>query len=126
MENQFVLLSDTGQLPDGLISQMLLYLRLHQEPGISANTDIKLAKTLNDAINDTPIVINEKGGSLKVVSRVSDKNAGDIGHPIQYDTTNSQWYVKVATAATENNHLSNNCKSWERLLLENATPRTFI
>ena len=51
MESQFVSISDTGQLPDGLSPPMLLYLQLHQEPVISANTDIKLAKTLNDAIN---------------------------------------------------------------------------
>ena len=49
--------------------------------------------------------INEKGGVLNVVSRVSDKNAGDLGHPIQFDTTNSQWYVQVSTAATENQYI---------------------
>ena len=59
--------------------------------------NIKLAKTQNDALNGTALTINEKGGVLKVVSRVSDKNAGDIGHPVQYDTTNTQWYVKVGT-----------------------------
>ena len=31
---------------------------------------------------------------LTVVSRVSDKNSGDIGHPIQWDPTQSQWYTK--------------------------------
>ena len=41
---------------------------------------------------------------LKVVSRVSDKNSGDIGHPVQYIGTGNTtgWYVNVATAATEN------------------------
>ena len=63
------------------------------------NSDFKLAKTLNDAINgERNCTINNKGGALKVVSRVSDKNAGDIGHPIQFDSTNSQWYIKVALA----------------------------
>ena len=40
-------------------------------------------------------------GSLE--SRVSDKLAGDVGHPVQYETGEKQWYVNVATAATENN-----------------------
>ena len=118
------ILSDTGQLPDGLSPNIVVF-AITSGTGISANTDIKLAKTLNDAINDTPIVINEKGGSLKVASRVSDKNSGDIGHPIQYDTTNSQWYVKVATAATENS-IYPTIVSLGTTALGEATPRTFI
>ena len=78
----------------------MLHLQLQQDQISQKNTNIKLAKTLNDAINGTAIDINEKGGELTVVSRVSDKNSGDIGHPIQYDSTNSQWYIKVALAAT--------------------------
>ena len=41
---------------------------------------------------------------FKVVSRVSDKNSGDLGHPVQYIGTGNTtgWYVNVATAATEN------------------------
>ena len=43
------------------------------------NSELRLAKTFNDAINATTnpndaITINNKGGALKVVSRVSDKN----------------------------------------------------
>ena len=118
------ILSDTGQLPDGLSPNVVVF-AITSGTGISANTDIKFAKTLNDAINDTPIVINEKGGSLKVSSRVSDKNSGDIGHPVQYDTTNSQWYVKVATAATENS-IYPTIVSLGTTALGEATPRTFI
>jgi len=118
------ILSDTGQLPDGLSPNVVVF-AITSGTGISVNTDIKLAKTLNDAINDTPIVINEKGGSLKVASRVSDKNSGDIGHPVQYDTTNSQWYVKVATAATENS-IYPTIVSLGTTALGEATPRTFI
>ena len=46
---------------------------------------------------------NNKGGIITIESRVSDKLAGDVGHPVQYDTGENQWYVNVATAATENN-----------------------
>ena len=92
-------ISDNGHLPDGLTPNTVYYAIT---TGLSTNTNLKIAKTLNDAENATALPINEKGGVLKVVSRVSDKNAGELGHPIQYDTTNSQWYIKVAAAATEN------------------------
>ena len=118
------IVSDTGQIPDGLKSNTVAF-AITTGSGISTNTNIKLAKTLNDAINGTAITINEKGGALKVVSRVSDKNSGDIGHPIQFDSTNSQWYVKVATAATENNIYST-IVSLGTTDLGSATPRTFF
>ncbi|MHA2300174.1 MAG: beta strand repeat-containing protein [Candidatus Thorarchaeota archaeon] len=92
-------ISDTGQLPDGLDANTVYHVRTS---GLAAN-NIKLAKTFQDSLAGTNLLdINEKGGILKVVSRVSDKNAGDLGHPIQYDGTNGQWYVKVSTAASDN------------------------
>ena len=117
-------ISDTGQIPDGLKPNTVAF-AITTGSGISTNTNIKLAKTLNDAINGTAITINEKGGALKVISRVSDKNSGDIGHPIQFDSTNSQWYVKVATAATENN-IYPTIVSLGTTDLGSATPRTFF
>ena len=38
-----------------------------------------------------------QGTKLSIVSRVHDKEAGEIGSPIQYDDVNSQWIIKVAT-----------------------------
>ena len=117
-------IGDTGQLPDGLPPNNVFY-AITSGTGISTNTDIKLAKTLNEALNGTAIPINEKGGLLKVVSRVSDKNSGDIGHPIQYDTTNSQWHIKVSSASTENTIYST-IVGLGSTALGAATPRTFI
>ena len=91
-------ISDTGQLPDGLESNTVYFAIAN---GLDA-ANIKLAKTFNDALNGTALTINEKGGILKIVSRVTDKNSGDIGHPIQYDTDNSQWYINVSTASSDN------------------------
>ena len=103
-------ISDTGQLPDGLEPNTVYFVITDSNPnstGLTTNTNIHLAKTLNAAQNGTTndsIDINNNGGLLKIVSRVSDKNSGDIGHPIQYLGTGSTtgWYVNVATAATEN------------------------
>ena len=118
------IISDTGQLPDGLSPNVVAF-AITTGSSVTKNTNIKLAKTLNEAINGTALSINEKGGALKVVSRVTDKNAGDIGHPIQYDTTNSQWYVKVASAATENS-IYPTIVSLGTTSLGSATPRAFV
>ena len=118
------IISDNGRLPDGLESNTIYY-AITSGTGISTNINIKLAKTLNEAINDTSLSINEKGGLLKVVSRVNDKNSGDIGHPIQWDTTNSQWYVKVSTATTDNT-LYPIIVGLGSTSLGTATPRTYF
>ena len=94
-------IGDTGQIPDGLESNTVYY-AITAGSGIATNTNIKLGKTLNEALNDTALAINNKGGLLKVISRVSDKLPGDKGHPIQWGSGKSQWYVNVATASTEN------------------------
>jgi len=114
-------LSDSGQLPDGLESNRIYYTITS---GISSN-QIKVAKTLNDALNGQQLTINDKGGRISVVSRVSDKNSGDTGHPIQYDYSQGQWYINVATAATDNN-LYSTIVSLGTTTLGAATPRTYI
>ena len=118
------IISSNGHLPDGLTPNIVGF-AITAGSGITTTTNIKIAKTLTDAVNDTPIDINSNGGELTVVSRVSDKSPGDIGHPIQYDTTNSQWYIKVATAATENS-IYPTIVSLGTTALGEATPRTFI
>ena len=126
-------ISDTGQLPDGLEPNTVYFVITDSNPnstGLTTNTNIHLAKTLNAAQNGTTndsIDINNNGGLLKVVSRVSDKNSGDIGHPIQYLGTGSTtgWYVNVATAATENT-LYPEVTGLGTAGLGDATSRTFI
>ena len=51
----------------------------------------------NDAATGSPVSINNLGGTLIVESRVSDKISGDIGHPIQYDSSQSKWYINVSS-----------------------------
>jgi len=112
-------IGDTGQLPDGMTPNTVYYAITS---GIGTN-QIKIAKTQNDAIGATPLIINAKGGTLTVASRVSDKNPGDIGHPIQFDDTQGQWYIKVATS---NNTIYSTIVSLGSSVLGDATPRTFF
>lgn len=84
-------ISSNGHLPDGLTPHVVGYAITTSLP---ANR-IKIAPTYNDALSGNAITLNRKGGTLNVVSRVSDKLPGEFGHPIQWDETNSNWYLTV-------------------------------
>jgi hypothetical protein len=113
--------AENGHLPDGLETNQL-YFAITSGVGTD---QIKVAKTLNDSISGDALTINNKGGILRIQSRVSDKVAGDIGHPIQFDSNESQWYVTVGTASTDNDIYST-LVSLGTTALGAATPRTFI
>jgi hypothetical protein len=91
--------SDTAQAPDGLEIDQIYYAITN---GLGSN-QIRLAISLNDAISNNPILgLNNNGGVITVVSKVSDKLPGDLGHPIQYDSSVNSWYVNSTTNAGEN------------------------
>ena len=113
--------SDNGRLPDGLESNRLYYAITN---GVNAD-QIKVALTLNDAQAGNNITFNNLGGNLNVESRVSDKTAGDIGHPIQYDSAVNQWFVTVGTAATDNS-LYPTIVGLGTTALGDSTSRTYI
>jgi len=82
--------SDIGDLSQNLTEHKVYYAIRH------SSNQIKIAASKTNAEAATPIPINIYGGTqLKVVSRVSDKSAGEIGSPIQWDSVNSAWYVHV-------------------------------
>ena len=99
------ILSDSGYLPDGIDSNVIYFAITNDSTGESLNTNqIKLARSKNDALiggsGNFITINNNKGGVLKVQSRVSDKKPGDLAHPIQYDTTVNNWYVKASNSNT--------------------------
>jgi hypothetical protein len=116
--------SFTGNLPDGIISNVIYY-AITSGTGITSTTEIKLAKTPNDAINDTPISVNNKGGILTIESRVVDKTPGSFGHPIQYDTSQNNWYINVSGASTQNSIYST-IVSLGTTALGTSTPRSYL
>ena len=121
------IISENGHLPDGLTENKIYYaITTAISPNPALNGDeIKIAATLNDANNDIPITINNTGGILSVVSRVSDKSAGDLGHPVQFDAAQGQWYINVSTGNTD---VSIYNQLWTRGVAElgETTPRTFV
>jgi len=66
----------------------------------SASNKIKIAATLNEA-NAMEALTIHGGSEMVIITRVTDKMPGDIGHPVQYDSTNSQWYIQ----STVNNQI---------------------
>jgi len=79
-------LSDSGDLPENLKANTLYYaIRV-------SSSEIKIASTKANAEIAQAITIYG-GSQLRVESRVSDKNPGDIGHPMQWDSVYSNWFV---------------------------------
>lgn len=92
-----VVISENGDLPDGIKHEKIYYVINRSGSATLTTSQIKLAESFENSFTDTPILPNNRGGKLKIVSRVSDKIAGDVGHPIQWDGPNSQWYIGVST-----------------------------
>jgi hypothetical protein len=83
-----IILSDDGDLPENIVDNTVYY-AIKQ-----SSTHIKLASSASNAT--TGIEISVFGGTkLRILSRVSDKIAGDIGHPVGFDTSRNQWYIKT-------------------------------
>jgi hypothetical protein len=79
-----IILSDDGDLPENIVENTVYY-AIRQ-----SSTIIKLASSESSAVSGNAITAY-KGTNLRILSRVSDKFAGDVGHPVQYDGT--QWYI---------------------------------
>ncbi len=95
-----VVVSDNADYPENIETDTVYYVIDDGD-----NNHIRLAASKTDADNYANINrgdITVYGGSqLKIVSRVTDKVAGDIGHPVQFDDHDhiKQWYI---TAFTDN------------------------
>ena len=94
-------ISDAGDLPEGLEPNRVYYAIKPTATGL------KLASTLSNAINNIPISVYG-GSDLRVESRVSDKKPNDIGHPVQFDDTQKNWYVLTETNSNLYDQLNNN------------------
>ena len=100
--------SETGDLPEGLEENALYYAITDEKngtrgDGISLNgTQFQVASSKTNAEAQTPIFIPVYLGSeIRVESRVSDKVAGEVGHPIQFDSA-TRSITDVATGAVTN------------------------
>ena len=116
------LYSDTGETPSNITNGKLYYAFTN---GLNPN-QIKLSSSLNDANSGNNITgISNGGGVLKIVSSVSDKQPGEAGHPIQYDSTQKQWYV-LGSKATFFNTIYEGIVGIGTSILGNTTGATFL
>lgn len=108
------IISSTGQLPGNILSDKIYYAIVG---GSLASDQLKLASSFNDAINGSSeiSIFSNETSDLVVVSRVSDKNAGDLGHPIQWDSIENQWFIYVSSIGGIGS-----------LPLTEVSPRTFL
>lgn len=116
------IISDTGELPDGLANNTIYYVIK-----TSNANQIKLASTFNSATATTPLSItgiSNNGGITYVVSTISDKKPFDVGHPIQWDSTVRNWYLNSSTDSSNNIHTI--LKQLGTSSLSRISARTFI
>ena len=90
--------SDTGELPEN-IGEDVVYFVIR----IDANT-FKLASSKANADLGEAISVYY-GSNLRVLSRVTDKTSGDVGHPIEFDSNG--WFINVNSVADGNTIYSN-------------------
>ena len=109
------IISDDGDLPENLEESTVYFAIRHSA------TQIKIASSKTNATLGTSLVIYG-GTKLQIESRVSDKDSGEIGSPIQFDPVNSNWYIHAAT----DNQIYTTMNTLGVGNLGNNTPVSFI
>jgi len=84
-----IIISDDGDLPENLRTNTVYYAI------VPNSSTIKLASSEAEALAGDAITVYG-GTNLKIISRVSDKIAGDEGHPVQWDSAENNWYINVS------------------------------
>ena len=86
--------SDDGDLPENVEENTIYFAITHNTNNALTSNQIQLASSLTDATNSEEITIH-KGTKLSIESRVHDKESGDVGSPIFFDSVNSNWCINV-------------------------------
>jgi hypothetical protein len=98
------LISNNADYPENITPHIVYYaITFSTSPN---NDKIELASTKTDAEKGNSITIYG-GSKLRVQSRVVDKFSGEIGHPVQFDSAESQWFITVNSGNTIYPELSN-------------------
>lgn len=83
------IISADGDLPENIEDHSTYYVINNND-----NNTIKLASTYTEAIQGDALNVY-KGANLSILSRVTDKDAGDLGSPIQFDPVYNNWFIHV-------------------------------
>ena len=116
------IIAEDGDLPEGLDPHTVYYAITNAKDstrldGVTlSGYEIQIASSKTNAERTTPVYIktisSPAAGKLKIISRVSDKKPGELGHPMQFDAGNNgagdpiyQWFIHVS--ATDNGIYAN-------------------
>ena len=98
------ILSETGDLPENIEENKVYYAITNEKKTSLGSQEIQIASSRTNAEAQIPLYITSYGGEqLRIESRVSDKEAGELGHPIQWDPNQNQWFI----------HVEQNCALWQ-------------
>jgi len=98
-----ILISDSADYPENITPHVVYYAITFS---VAPDTNkIQLASTKTDADNGNFITLYG-GTKLRVISRVTDKSSGEAGHPVQFDSSQSRWYITVNSGNQIYNALS--------------------
>ena len=86
------ILSKDGDYPENTDEKTAYYAIANDTDGSLDVDQIKIATSENNAVLNDELTIYG-GSQVSVYSYVSDKNCGDIGSPVQYDSTNNNWFI---------------------------------
>ena len=94
---KIIVQSKKGDLPENITEHIVYYAITDELDNTLNSQQIKIAASFTYAfLNES---IQSYGGDpnqdIVITSRISDKDAGDIGSPIQWDQSNSQWHINV-------------------------------
>jgi len=99
-------ISETGDLPEGLEENVLYFAVTNTKNTNLASTQIQLASSRTNAeALDEVTLVNYGGEQLRIESRVSDKKAGELGHPLQFDPNEGQWCIHTDANSTLETHI---------------------
>ena len=99
-------ISETGDLPEGLEENVVYFAVTHTKNANLAPTQIQLASSRTNAeALDEVTLVNYGGEQLRIESRVSDKKAGELGHPLQFDPNEGQWCIHTDANSTLETHI---------------------
>ena len=99
-------ISETGDLPEGLEENVVYFAVTNTKNTNLASTQIQLASSRTNAeALDEVTLVNYGGEQLRIESRVSDKKAGELGHPLQFDPNEGQWCIHTDANSTLETHI---------------------
>ena len=90
-----IVISDSADFPENIDPHKVYFvISLADASDVADRPKIQLASTKTDADNNNSITLYG-GTDLRIRSRVTDKSAGEAGSPVQFDESQSRWFIHV-------------------------------